>query len=80
MLTPLPLPKAPEAAASVLTDALADLAEDGPVSREAALGVFRRHQARMQQHVQHAFEQDQISGLQAARLLGKLTDGLISSL
>ena len=80
MLTPLPLPKAPEAAASVLTDALAALAEDGPVSREAALGVFRRHQARMQQHVQHAFEQDQIAGLQAARLLGKLTDGLISSL
>jgi [protein-PII] uridylyltransferase len=80
MLTPIPLPKAPEAAASVLTDALADLAEDGPVSREAALGVFRRHQARMQQHVQHAFEQDQIAGLQAARLLGKLTDGLISSL
>jgi [protein-PII] uridylyltransferase len=80
MLTPLPLPKAPEAAASVLTDALAVLAEDGPVSREAALGVFRRHQARMQQHVQHAFEQDQIAGLQAARLLGKLTDGLISSL
>jgi [protein-PII] uridylyltransferase len=80
MLTPLPLPKTPEAAASVLTDALVALAEDGPVSREAALGVFRRHQARMQQHVQHAFEQDQISGLQAARLLGKLTDGLISSL
>ena len=80
MLTPLPLPKAPEAAASVLTDALTALAEDGPVSREAALGVFRRHQARMQQHVQHAFEQDQIAGLQAARLLGKLTDGLISSL
>jgi [protein-PII] uridylyltransferase len=80
MLTPLPLPKAPEAAASVLTDALAALADDGPVSREAALGVFRRHQARMQQHVQHAFEQDQIAGLQAARLLGKLTDGLISSL
>jgi [protein-PII] uridylyltransferase len=80
MLTPLPLPKAPEAAASVLSDALAALAEDGPVSREAALGVFRRHQARMQQHVQHAFEQDQIAGLEAARLLGKLTDGLISSL
>jgi [protein-PII] uridylyltransferase len=81
MLTPMSLPKAPEAAASVLSDALAALAEDGrPVSREAALGVFRRHQARMQQHVQHAFEQDQIAGLQAARLLGKLTDGLITSL
>jgi [protein-PII] uridylyltransferase len=81
MLTPVPLPKAPEAAASVLSDALAALAEDGgPISREAALGVFRRHQARMQQHVQHAFEQDQIAGLQAARLLGKLTDGMIGSL
>ncbi len=81
MLTPLPLPKAPEAAASVLIDALAALARDGdPVSRDAALGAFRRHQARIQQHVQHAFEQDQISGLQAARLLGKLTDGLIAAL
>ena len=81
MLTPVPLPKAPEAAASVLIDALATLAgESGSVSRDAALGAFRRHQARIQQHVQHAFEQDQISGLQAARLLGKLTDGLISAL
>jgi [protein-PII] uridylyltransferase len=81
MLTPLPLPKAPEAAASVLIDALAALARDGDrVSRDAALSAFRRHQARIQQHVQHAFEQDQISGLQAARLLGKLTDGLIAAL
>ena len=81
MLTPVPLPKAPEAAASVLIDALATLAvESGSVSRDAALGAFRRHQARIQQHVQHAFEQEQISGLQAARLLGKLTDGLISAL
>jgi [protein-PII] uridylyltransferase len=80
MLTPVPLPKPPEASASVLSDALGALAEDGPLSREAALGVFRRHQARMQQHVQHAFEQDQIAGLQAARLLGKLTDGMIASL
>jgi [protein-PII] uridylyltransferase len=81
MLTPVPLPKAPEAAASVLIDALATLAgEGGSVSRDAALGAFRRHQARIQQHVQHAFEQEQISGLQAARLLGKLTDGLISAL
>jgi [protein-PII] uridylyltransferase len=60
---------------------LAALAEEGtPVSREAALGAFRRHLARIQQHVQHAFEQEQITGLQAARLLGKLTDGLIAAL
>ena len=81
MLTPVPLPKPPEAAVSALSDALAALAEDGaPVSRDAALGAFRRHLARIQQHVQHAFEQEQITGLQAARLLGKLTDGLISAL
>src|SRR6201989_3183275 len=81
MLTPLPLPKAPEAPASVLSEALAALSRDGgSVSRDAALGAFRRHQARIQQHVQHAFEQEQITGLEAARLLGKLTDGLISAL
>src|SRR5271154_7345123 len=81
MLTPVPQPSPPEASAATLSAALAALAEDGaPVSRDAALGAFRRHLARIQQHVQHAFEQDQISGLQAARLLGKLTDGLITAL
>jgi [protein-PII] uridylyltransferase len=81
MLTLVPLPKAPDATASTLSAALAALAEDsGPISRDAAISAFRRHQARIQQHVQHAFEQEQISGLQAARLLGKLTDGLISAL
>src|SRR6516225_12051566 len=81
MLTPVALPKPPEASISALTAALAALSEDGtPVSRDAALGAFRRHLARIQQHVQHAFEQDQITGLQAARLLGKLTNGLIVAL
>jgi [protein-PII] uridylyltransferase len=81
MLTPVALPKPPEASVSALTAALAALAEDGtPVTRDAALGAFRRHHARIQQHVQHAFEQEQITGLQAARLLGKLIDGLIAAL
>jgi [protein-PII] uridylyltransferase len=81
MLTPVPQPKPPEASVSALSAALAALSEDGaPVSRDAALGAFRRHLARIQQHVQHAFEQDQITGLHAARLLGKLTDGLIAAL
>jgi [protein-PII] uridylyltransferase len=81
MLTPLSPPPAPDASVASLTDALAALAETGaPVSRDDVLGAFRRHLARIQQHVQHAFEQDQITGLQAARLLGKLTDGLISAL
>ncbi|HTB47483.1 MAG TPA: nucleotidyltransferase domain-containing protein, partial [Acetobacteraceae bacterium] len=78
---PVILPKAPEAAAAFLSDALAASADqEGAVPRDAALGAFRRHLARIQTHVQHAFEQEQLSGLQAARLLGKLVDGVISAL
>ncbi|HTI83881.1 MAG TPA: [protein-PII] uridylyltransferase [Acetobacteraceae bacterium] len=81
MLSPVTQTPPPETSVSALAAALAALTEDGvPVSRDAALGAFRRHLARIQQHVQHAFEQDQITGLQAARLLGKLTDGLITAL
>jgi len=81
MLTPIPLPRAPEAAATLLSDALAGLAEGGrPVPRDAAVGAFRRHLARIQSYVQHAFEHEQISGLQAARLLGALVDGVVGAL
>ena len=81
MLTPVPLPAAPEAASAVLAEALAALAQpSGTVPREAAVGAFRRHLARVRQHVQHVFEHEQITGLAAARLLGKLTDGLIAAL
>src|ERR1700710_1789006 len=81
MLTPIPLPRAPEAAASLLSDALAGIAEEsGTISREAAVGAFRRHLARIQSYVQHAFENEQITGLQAARLLGALVDGVVSAL
>src|ERR1700712_1300387 len=81
MLTPIPLPRAPEPAASLLSDALAALAEEGgTVSRDAAVGAFRRHLARSQSYVQHAFEQEQITGLQACRLLGALIDGVVSAL
>src|SRR6201994_2859351 len=81
MLTPIPLPRAPEAAASLLSDALAGIAEEsGIVSRDAAIGAFRRHLARIQSYVQHAFEHEQITGLQAARLLGALVDGVVAAL
>src|SRR4051812_11451494 len=81
MLSPIPLPRAPEAAATLLSDALAGLAEGGrPVPRDAAVGAFRRHLARIQSYVQHAFEQEQITGLQAARLLGALIDGVVEAL
>ncbi len=82
MLTPIPLPRAPEAAASVLSDVLAALAaeEKGVIPREAAVATFRRHLARIQSYVQNAFEQEQLSGLQAARLLGALIDGVVGVL
>jgi [protein-PII] uridylyltransferase len=81
MLTPISLPRAPEAAATILADALAALgSEGGAVPREAAMTAFRRHLARIQSHVQHAFEQEQITGLQAARLLGALIDGVVNAL
>src|SRR3984885_12542794 len=81
MLTPIPLPRAPAAAATLLSDALAGLAqESGRIPRDAAVGAFRRHLARIQSYVQHAFEHEQITGLQAARLLGALIDGVVSAL
>jgi [protein-PII] uridylyltransferase len=42
--------------------------------------VFRRHLTRIQHHVRETFEHYQVSGLEAARLLAALTDGLIASL
>jgi len=81
MLTPTTMPRAPEAAAAQLSDALAVLAsEQSPVPREAAIAAFRRHLARIQTYVRQAFEQEQLTGLQAARLLGALVDGVVTGL
>src|ERR1700677_739914 len=80
MLNPGPLPKAADVAPSAINEALAALGGGEKIPRDAALGVFRRHLARIQHHVQHAFEQDQINGLAASRMLGKLVDGLIRAL
>jgi [protein-PII] uridylyltransferase len=81
MLHPLPLPREPQAAAAALTNALVALKEeDGCVPRDAALGTFRRHLARAQQQVRDAFEQERLSGLDAARQLSGLMDGLIAGL
>jgi len=81
MLTPIAMPKAREAAAAQLSDALAVLAaEQSPIPREAAIAAFRRHLARIQTYVRQAFEQEQLTGLQAARLLGSLVDGVVGGL
>ncbi len=75
MLTILPLPSTPADAAGVLTDALS-----GVVARDEVLSVFRRHLTRIQHHVREAFEHYQVSGLESARSLAALTDGLIAAL
>ncbi len=80
MLSPAALPKAADVAPGAINDALAALGAGEKVPRDAALGVFRRHLARIQSHVQHAFEHEQINGLAASRLLGKLVDGLVRAL
>ncbi len=78
---PVTAPKLLPSDGAGLSDTLASLAlEPGGLSREAALGAFRRHLARIQTHVQDAFEQDQITGLEAARKLGSLIDGLVGAL
>ena len=69
-----------EALTASLAEAMAQLALAGPVTREGAIGAFRRHLARIQQNVRDAFEQAQISGLQAAWRLAWNTDGLILEL
>ena len=82
MLTPIAVPAAPEVAPAVLSQALAKLATEGrgTIQRDDAVGAFRRHLARIQAYVRDAFEQDQLTGLQAARLLAGLIDGVIDVL
>ena len=63
-----------------LTDALAELSADGALPRDAALAAFRRHLARMQHQLQHAFERDELSGLAAAATLASHMDGVIAAL
>ncbi len=63
-------------AASLATPADAAL----PVPREVAVGLCRRHLARIQQTVREAFERHELSGAQAAHRLAALIDGLIATL
>ena len=81
MLTILPLPGEPEAAARLLADQLEDArGAAGGIARDEALAVFRRHLTRIQHHVREEFEHYQRSGLQSARSLAGLMDGLIGTL
>ena len=81
MLTTETLPDTPDEAALVLADALAELrTATGSIPRDVAVGMFRRHLNRIQSQVRDSFEHYQRSGLQSARQLAALTDGLISAL
>jgi len=71
------LPPAPEDAAAVLTQALLDLGREGNPAREAVLAAFRRHLARIQQHVRDEFETYRMAGVEAAQRLSALTDGAV---
>ncbi len=81
MLNTLPWPERPEDATQQLASALEALRAPGrAIPRDAALGAFRRHLARAQQHVQEGFEAGTWTGLQSGRLLGRLTDGVVVAL
>lgn len=80
MLTQSSLPDAPEDAAALLSDALGHADGGAPTPRDQALGVFRRHLARIQNQVRDSFEHYQLSGLQGARRLSGLMDGVIVAL
>ena len=77
MLT-TPMPAAPEDAAAVLSLALAELrTADAKPTRDMALTTFRRHLARIQQHVRDEFETYRMAGVEAAQRLSALTDGTV---
>ena len=79
-----PAPRPPRVAGAqpvVLDDLLAELIPDGrPIPREEALALLRRHQGRIQNRVQRAFEAHEVSGLAAARWLSSLTDVVMSGI
>ncbi len=79
-LQPGPFPSDPDAAQAQLVEGLAALGPPANVPRSDVLALFRRHLAHLQAHVREAFEAGDMAGLSAARLLGRLTDGLIATL
>jgi [protein-PII] uridylyltransferase len=70
----------PDDAGVALREAIAQLGAGGSVPRDAALGAFRRHLARIQQHVRDEFETYRMMGVEAAQRLAALTDGVVQVL
>ncbi|WP_431271638.1 hypothetical protein [Dankookia sp. P2] len=68
---------------TVIPDLIAELtgeAGGGPIRREDALDLLRRHLGRIQSTVQDGFEAHELSGLAAARWLAALSDGLMTAI
>ncbi|MDO9710331.1 [protein-PII] uridylyltransferase [Paracraurococcus lichenis] len=68
---------------TVIPDLIAELtgeAGGGPIRREDALDLLRRHLGRIQATVQESFEAHELSGLASARWLAALTDGLMGAI
>jgi [protein-PII] uridylyltransferase len=81
MLTPAAFPIEPAKATAALAETLLELgANFTEIKRDQALGVFRRHFARMQAAVRDRFEQGELAGFTAATLLARLTEGLIRTI
>ena len=74
---PVSLPSKALEIASTLADQLACAA---PPPRDAALAIFRRQLGHIQAHVETRFEQREVTGLGAARLLSGLMDELLSAM
>jgi [protein-PII] uridylyltransferase len=60
-----------------LKEAIDQLRAGDRVPRDAALGAFRRHLVRIQQHVRDEFETYRMMGVEAAQRLAALTDGVV---
>ncbi len=67
---------------SVIPDLIAALNGhgDGPIRREAALDLLRRHLGSIQSRVQDSFEAHELGGLAAARWLAALSDGVLHAI
>ena len=68
---------------TVIPDLIAELSGEaggGPIRREDALDLLRRHLGRIQSTVQDGFEAHELSGLAAARWLAALSDGLMTAI
>nr|WP_245825239.1 [protein-PII] uridylyltransferase [Neoasaia chiangmaiensis] len=63
-----------------LKTSLSSASQDGQLSRETAVGLFRRHLGRHHGEIRRLFETRHLKGVAAASVLAGLTDGVIACL